>query len=97
MPADATAFGNRDANFVMNVHGRWNSPAEDKAGIAWAREVYQGTLPFATGGAYSNFLTAEETDRVKSAFGSNYARLAQVKKTYDPGNFFRLNQNIRPE
>ena len=95
--ADATAFGNRDANFVMNVHGRWNSPAEDKAGIAWAREVYRRTLPFATGGAYSNFLTAEETDRVKSAFGANYARLAQVKKTYDPGNFFRLNQNIRPE
>jgi FAD/FMN-containing dehydrogenase len=95
--ADATAFGNRDATFVMNVHGRWNSPAEDKAGIAWAREVYRRTLPFATGGAYSNFLTAEETDRVKSAFGANYTRLAQVKKTYDPGNFFRLNQNIRPE
>jgi len=95
--ADATAFGNRDAHFVMNVHGRWNSPAEDKAGIAWARAVYRGTLPFATGGAYSNFLTAEETDRVKSAFGENYARLTKVKKTYDPGNFFRLNQNIRPE
>jgi FAD/FMN-containing dehydrogenase len=97
VPADATAFGNRDANFVMNVHGRWNSPAEDTAGIAWARKVYRGTIPFATGGAYSNFLTAEETDRVKSAFGSNYSRLAQVKKTYDPGNFFRLNQNIQPE
>ena len=96
MAAEETAFGNRDANFVMNVHGRWNSPAEDKDGIAWAREVYRRTLPFATGGAYSNFLTAEETDRVKSAFGTNYARLAQVKKTYDPGNFFRLNQNIRP-
>jgi FAD/FMN-containing dehydrogenase len=95
--ADATAFGNRDATFVMNVHGRWNSPAEDTAGIAWAREVYRRTLPFATGGAYSNFLTAEETDRVKSAFGGNYARLARVKTTYDPGNFFRLNQNIRPE
>ncbi len=97
VPADATAFGNRDVNFVMNVHGRWNSPAEDQAGIAWAREVYQATLPFATGGGYSNFLTAEETDRVKLAFGSNYARLAQVKKIYDPQNFFRLNQNIRPE
>lgn len=95
--ADATAFGNRDANYVMNVHGRWTSSAEDKAGIAWARAVYQATLPFATGGAYSNFLTAEETDRVKSAFGGNYARLAKVKTAYDPGNFFRLNQNIRPE
>jgi FAD/FMN-containing dehydrogenase len=97
VPADATAFGNRDANFVMNAHGRWDSPAEDQAGIAWARELYRATLPFATGGAYSNFLTADETDRVKAAFGSNYARLARVKKTYDPGNFFRLNQNIQPE
>ena len=97
VPADATAFGNRDVNFVMNVHGRWDSPAEDQAGVAWARDVYRATAPFATGGAYSNFLTAEETERVKSAFGSNYARLAQVKKAYDPENFFRLNQNIRPE
>ena len=96
VPVDATAFGNRDANFVMNVHGRWDSPAEDQTGIAWAREVYRATLPYATGGAYSNFLTAEETDRVKSAFGANYARLEQVKRTYDPLNFFRLNQNIRP-
>jgi FAD/FMN-containing dehydrogenase len=97
VPEDATAFGNRDARFVMNVHGRWDLPAEDQAGVAWAREVYQATRPFATDGAYSNFLTAEETDRVKSAFGANYARLAKVKTTYDPGNFFRLNQNIRPE
>ena len=94
---DATAFGNRDANFVMNVHGRWNSSAEDQAGIAWARDFYRRTIPFATGGAYSNFLTAEETERVKSAFGANYARLLKVKKAYDPENFFRLNQNIRPE
>ena len=95
--ADATAFGNRDANFVMNVHGRWNLPAEDREGIAWAREFYRRTIPFATGGAYANFLTAEETGRVKSAFGANYARLAKVKAAYDPGNFFRINQNIRPE
>ncbi|MDR3401508.1 MAG: FAD-binding oxidoreductase [Chthoniobacter sp.] len=97
VPANATAFGNRDSNFVMNVHGRWTSRSEDLAGIAWAREVYLATLPYATGGAYSNFLTAEETDRVKWAFGANYARLAKVKRAYDPENFFRLNQNIRPE
>ena len=89
VPADATAFGNRDANFVMNVHGRRDTVAEDKAGIASAREVYKATLPFAPGGAYSIFLTAEETDRVRSAFGPNYARLAQVKKTYDPQNSSR--------
>jgi hypothetical protein len=78
------------------VHGRWFSPDDDEAGIAWARKVYRETEPFATGGAYTNFLTAEETDRVKSAFGPNYARLAKVKSMYDPENFFRMNQNIRP-
>jgi len=97
VPATATAFGNRDANFVMNVHGRWTSRDQDLAGIAWARAVFLSTLPYATGGAYSNFLTAEETDRVKWAFGGNYPRLAKVKRVYDPENFFRLNQNIRPE
>jgi FAD/FMN-containing dehydrogenase len=96
VPAEATAYGNRDANFVMNVHGRWESPADDETCIAWARHVYHATTPFATGGAYINFLTAEETDRVQSAFGPNLVRLAQVKKTYDPKNFFHLNQNIRP-
>jgi FAD/FMN-containing dehydrogenase len=97
VPANATAFGNRDANFVMNVHGRWMTRAEDLAGISWARDVFLATLPYSTGGAYSNFLTAEETDRVKWAFGPNYPRLAKIKSIYDPQNFFRLNQNIRPE
>jgi FAD/FMN-containing dehydrogenase len=95
VPADATAFGNRDANFVMNVHGRWESRAEDVPGITWARDVYLATLPFATGGAYVNFLTADETERVRFAFGTNYVRLAKIKKTYDPENLFRMNHNIR--
>lgn len=93
---DATAYGNRDANFVMNVHGRWETPAEDNGGVAWAREFFQASAPFATGGAYVNFLTAEEEARVQSAFGPNYPRLARVKKQYDPQNLFRQNQNIRP-
>lgn len=93
---DATAYGNRDANFVMNVHGRWETPEEDKPGIAWARDFYRAATPFATGGAYVNFLTEEEGARVQSAFGPNYPRLAEIKKKYDPENFFQLNQNIRP-
>lgn len=97
VPANATAYGNRDANFVMNVHGRWNSRSDDLSCISWSREVFLATQPYSTGGAYANFLTAEETDRVKWAFGANYARLAKVKRTYDPENFFRHNQNIRPE
>ena len=96
VPAAATAFGNRDANFVMNVHGRWETRAEDVPGITWARDVYLATLPFATGGAYANFLTADETERVRFAFGTNYVRLGKIKKVYDPENLFRMNHNIRP-
>jgi FAD/FMN-containing dehydrogenase len=96
VPAAATAFGNRDANFVMNVHGRWETRAEDVPGIIWARDVYLATLPYATGGAYANFLTADETERVRFAFGTNYVRLGKIKKVYDPENLFRMNQNIRP-
>ena len=96
-PAPASAaYGHRDTKFVMNVHGRWEDPADDKLGIGWARDFFSAAAPFATGGAYVNFLTADEGDRVRSAYGPNYDRLAQVKRTYDPNNLFRMNQNIEP-
>ena len=93
---DATAYANRDANFVMNVHGRWDDPADDGRCIEWARSFFHASAPFASGGAYVNFLTADESDRVRSAYGANHARLAQVKRKYDPENLFRMNQNIKP-
>ena len=93
---DAAAYGHRDALYVMNVHGRWDTAGEDARGIAWAREFFQASAPFASGGAYINFLTADEGDRVRSAYGANYDRLARVKRQYDPGNLFRVNQNIKP-
>jgi FAD/FMN-containing dehydrogenase len=93
---DATAYTHRDAGFVMNVHGRWDSASNDTKCIGWVRELFQAAAPFATGGAYVNFMTQEEQDRVQSAYGSNYRRLAALKKKYDPNNLFRLNQNIKP-
>ena len=96
VPVDAMAYPHRDALFVVNVHGRWETSAEDAPGIAWAREFFNVTAPFATGGVYVNFLNADETARVRSAFGANYGRLAAVKKKYDPDNLFRVNQNIAP-
>jgi FAD/FMN-containing dehydrogenase len=94
--ADATAYGQRDARFVMNIHGRWTQAADDAKGIAWAREVFTAMAPYASSGAYVNFLTHDESDRIESAYGANYARLVQVKERYDPHNVFRVNQNIRP-
>lgn len=93
---DAMAYSSRDANYVMNVHGRWESPAEDDCCIAWAREFFAKSQPFASGGAYINFLTQDETDRVAFAYGGMYSRLVDLKKKYDPTNFFRMNQNIKP-
>jgi FAD/FMN-containing dehydrogenase len=93
---DATAYAHRDTRFVMNVHGRWDDRADDERGIRWARDFFNASAPFASGGVYVNFLTADESGRVAAAYGPNYARLAQVKRRYDPDNLFRVNQNIRP-
>jgi FAD/FMN-containing dehydrogenase len=94
---ESTAYAQRDARFVMNVHGRWNDAADDARGIGWARDFFEAAAPFATGGAYVNFMTADEGDRVRAAYGSNYDRLTKVKRKYDPSNLFRMNQNIEPE
>jgi FAD/FMN-containing dehydrogenase len=93
---DSAAYAHRDARFVMNVHGRWEDPADDERCISWAREFFNASAPFASGGVYVNFLTADEGDRVRVAYGPNYDRLARVKRQYDPDNLFRMNQNIKP-
>ena len=95
--AEAMAYSSRDANYVMNVHGRWETAAEDERGVAWAREFFKKSQPFASGGAYINFLTEEESDRIAFAYGGVYGRLVELKKKYDPANFFRMNQNIKPD
>ena len=96
VPADATAYAARDAQFTINVHGRWQDAAKDAECIGWARDLFRAAAPFASSGAYVNFLTQEEGDRVSAAYGRNYDRLVKLKNTYDPRNLFRLNQNIRP-
>lgn len=96
VPVDAMAYGHRDAQFVMNVHGRWSEVSDDAAGIAWARGVFHALAPYASSGAYVNFMTDDESDRVASAYGANHPRLAELKARYDPHNVFHINQNIVP-
>jgi FAD/FMN-containing dehydrogenase len=93
---DSAAYPHRDAQYVMNVHGRWEDAADDERCIGWARDFFNASAPFASGGVYVNFLTADEGDRIRAAYGPNYQRLAQVKRKYDPNNLFRMNQNIQP-
>jgi FAD/FMN-containing dehydrogenase len=96
VPADAMAYSQRDANFFMNVHARWNGPADDNKVIGWARGIFRDLAPFATGGVYVNFMPGDEPERIKAAYGPNYDRLVEIKRKYDPNNMFSLNQNIRP-
>ena len=93
---EATAYAHRDTRFVMNVHGRWEDAADDQRCIRWSRDFFDASAPFASAGVYVNFLTADERDRVRAAYGVNYERLARVKRRYDPDNLFRVNQNIQP-
>jgi FAD/FMN-containing dehydrogenase len=94
--ADATAYAHRDSDFILNVHARWETPAEDRACIDWSRTLIADTARFASGGVYVNFMTDDEAARVGAAYGPNYSRLILLKQKYDPSNLFRMNQNLSP-
>jgi hypothetical protein len=74
-----------------------HDPAENEAIIGWARETWDALHPFSAGGAYVNFMMEEGVDRIHATYRGSYDRLARVKSIYDPGNLFRVNQNIAPK
>ena len=97
LPEGHSAVGNRSAATVFNIAGSWESPEDDEANIRWARDAWSDMKRFSTGGTYINFLTDDETpDRLHDAYGDNYRRLTEIKRKYDPENFFRTNKNIPP-
>jgi FAD/FMN-containing dehydrogenase len=71
-------------------------PANREKITGWARDYYDALHPFGAGGGYLNFMMEEGEDRIRATYRANYDRLAAVKAKYDPDNFFRVNQNIRP-
>lgn len=94
---EATAFPHRATGYNFLVLSQWMDPAMNDRCIAWARETYQQMEPFAAAGRYVNYLGDDEPgDPVAAAYGPNYRRLRELKTKYDPNNFFRMNQNIRP-
>jgi hypothetical protein len=96
VPASDSPYANRDAAFDCFPVAIWDDPVDDDANMRWARELWSAVRPYSTGGVYANNLGDEGEDRVRDAYGANYARLAALKTKYDPTNFFRLNQNIKP-
>jgi len=91
-----TAFSFRDANFAEVIVGVDPDPANNEGMIQWARDYWTALHPYSAGGGYINMMMDEGTENVKAAYRDNYDRLAQIKATYDPGNLFRVNQNIKP-
>jgi hypothetical protein len=91
-----TAFGSRNAPFVLNLLGNWSDSADDAANISWIRGLFARLRPAMVPGVYVNFMSADENDRVPEAYRERWERLRAIKTIYDPGNFFRLNQNIPP-
>lgn len=96
VPGADTAFPQRKAHFVMNVHTRWDDKAKDDRCIAWARDLFARAAPFSAGSVYVNFVPGDEPGRLAEAYGDNMARLVAVKGKYDPQNLFRVNHNIEP-
>jgi FAD/FMN-containing dehydrogenase len=97
LPDSHSAVGNRGAHYVLNIAAAWDSERDDEESIEWARSSWLDLRSYSTGGTYINFLTEEEGgDRLHAAYGSNYAKLVEIKRKWDPLNLFRANKNIAP-
>ena len=94
---DETAFNGRNAGFTFNINGNTRTADGFEQERQWARDYWTALEPWHTS-VYVNFMMDEGEERVRQAYGAaKYDRLKALKRTYDPSNFFRLNQNIRPD
>ncbi|MGK4579778.1 FAD-binding oxidoreductase [Kitasatospora sp. HPMI-4] len=94
---DDTAYTHRSAPYLLSVNSRWEHPEEDTGHTAWTRGLWSAMRAFSSGGAYVNFLGQEGPGRVLEAYGPvKYRQLTALKDVWDPGNLFRVNQNIPP-
>jgi FAD/FMN-containing dehydrogenase len=91
----ATGFGPR-APWGINIDAAWSDPADDDSHVGWTRAAWSRLRQYAGDGQYVNYAALESEDQLRTAFGANFERLREIKCKYDPGNLFRVNQNIRP-
>ena len=96
VPEDATAFPHRYHHWNVIFHAGWTG-GDGAKNIEWSRASWEAAQPFVRQAAYVNDLGEEGAERVRVAYGANYDRLLQLKRKYDPTNFFRQNQNIKPQ
>jgi FAD/FMN-containing dehydrogenase len=95
--AEETAWGYRDANWGMVMVGVDPDPQNKEKIVQWTRAYWDAVHPYSAGGAYVNMMMDDEgQERVRASYRGNYERLAQIKRKYDPNNFFHINQNIKP-
>jgi FAD/FMN-containing dehydrogenase len=90
------AFAQRGHEYLVALLPLWTDPADDDAQIAWARAAHDALAQFSAGGTYLNYIGADEDSTVQAAFGDNLGRLKEIKRKYDPTNFFSANANIAP-
>ena len=95
---DDTALGSRDAAHTVYNFGMWDNPLEADKHVAWTRQFMEALSPFTTPGVSLNFTSDQQHEKAVASFGgqAKYQRLQRLKDTYDPGNLFRLNQNVAP-
>jgi FAD/FMN-containing dehydrogenase len=95
--ADDTPWSYRDATWTEVIVGVDPDPSNKELITAWAKKYWEALHPYGAGGAYINFMMdGEGEDRIRATYRDNYEKLARTKARYDPDNFFRVNQNIRP-
>jgi FAD/FMN-containing dehydrogenase len=94
--SEETPWAYRDAKYAGVIVGVDPNPENADKITNWCKNYWEALHPYSSGGAYSNFMMDEGQDRVKASYKHNYDRLTQIKKKYDPTNFFRVNQNIKP-
>ncbi|WP_027067118.1 FAD-binding oxidoreductase [Maribacter sp. Hel_I_7] len=95
--AEDTPWAYRDAKYAGVYIGVDPDPKNADKITKWSKEYQEALHPYSAGGAYSNFMMEEGQDRIKASYRHNYNRLVRIKNTYDPNNFFSVNQNIVPK
>ncbi len=93
---ESTAFGHRNWPYNLVITTQWETPAEAQANIAWTQEFWAALKPFLADAAYINYIGDEGEEGLRTSYGAKLERLATLKAKYDPSNFFRANQNIKP-